>query len=341
MDIISVNELDEWTNILDFYKIPYSLNKLTKHKIIFYHMDISNIKASSNKINLVYKSKVPGFKTINNVVELVAFYHIITSNEYFIESEEVVIDSMVKDIAAEITLYYKFIDLDFPKNKNKKTVHFIFEPIKYSSMPEKWKTNINTCSRFHDVKVHSLNNLESKLDLYPEFKETYAKLDFWICKMDFLRLLLIYDEGGIYSDLDIEYYNPVPDFVDNLVLIKDTYNGQINNCFIIAEKRNNIIYEIMQDIVKRANRNTLVNNKLEFVLSTTGPKVVTDIIKKYQPDLSSENVITNIAHSFKILPKFCTIKHPVLFHKFQIFCHEQDGSWLEITEKHYSYGLFS
>lgn len=342
MDIITDQPVP-WLDILEVYSIPYSINKITKHKIILVMIE-KPLTPFGNKHNLLFiperegVREREGFITVNKIEDIIAFYKVVSNNDILIESKEIVFDS--SDISSEIALFKKFRKLESELkpfvSKEEKVVNFIFEPIKYKVMPEKWQQNILSVERFHKVRIHTLSDLEKKLQLYPEFIEMYQVLEkcHWICKLDFLRLLLIYDEGGIYSDLDICYFNPIPDF-KNLVLTKNSFAGDLNNCFIMANSKNPIIYEIMTEIKKRTQRNQPKDVfSMKEVLSLTGPYVVTDIIRKsyHYPD-NLDELLSN--EHITILPKFSTIKNTSMFHKYQIFCHEQDGSWLENKEKYY------
>ncbi|KAL4885265.1 hypothetical protein BJY04DRAFT_180509 [Aspergillus karnatakaensis] len=62
---------------------------------------------------------------------------------------------------------------------------------------------------------------------WPEVLETYMALTVPILKADFLRVLILYADGGIWSDLDVSDEFPVSDWIPEK-LAKDTKKNPIN-----------------------------------------------------------------------------------------------------------------
>lgn len=362
MDIITDTELSDLYELLTFYDIPHTVNKLTKNKFIVYFID-KQPKHIYNKRNILFdksngnpsgrpngnpsdkpnsnpsdkpndKPSDKDFIIVSSYAELIALYQNEKENEFHSKGT---LD--INSITTDIELFYKFKEVNEVTNYIEHyngIVNFIFEPIKFKEIPTEWQMNIDSCKRFHEVKIYSQSDLEKILyddsydDSYDEFIDTYEKLPLWICKLDFLRLILIYDQGGVYSDLDICYFNRIKNF-KGLVLTKDTIYGQLNNCFIMCEKKNTIIYEILQEIKSRVKECTKNDNSIDYVLNLTGPKVITNILSKYIPINTSEDKLIT-TDKITILPKFYTLPDK-RFQTRQIFHHSQDGTWLEPEQR--------
>lgn len=96
-----------------------------------------------------------------------------------------------------------------------------------------------------------------------------------VWKSDIIRLLKLYEHGGMYIDFDILFIKKVPESllqIDKLMF--NTYNDVINNAVIISNKDNFILKILIDEILKIINNNNVQNEYMQF-----GPTLITRIIK--------------------------------------------------------------
>ena len=96
-----------------------------------------------------------------------------------------------------------------------------------------------------------------------------------VWKSDIIRLLMLYEHGGMYIDFDILFINKVPEYLfQTKKLMFNTYSGVINNAVIISKKENYIIKKIIAIILENLRTNNINTQYMQF-----GPTLITQIIK--------------------------------------------------------------
>lgn len=115
----------------------------------------------------------------------------------------------------------------------------------------------------------------------------------WALVNHYLRYWLLYKNGGIYMDLDVEVIQKIPMF-SNSVHIGMESERWINNCFMAAPA-NHIFFEDCLDFMDNINRD-IPEIELE-----TGPRLVTNMIQKYsewKPHLMKSKGLYEYGDSF-------------------------------------------
>jgi len=105
-------------------------------------------------------------------------------------------------------------------------------------MNPEWQYQLNTDN---DVDDYLKNNLEKKEYAIIQNSNIIAKLDIW-------RLLKIYNEGGLYIDLDRLYNIPLDNIInDNIKCVLPTnMDHDFSNDFILSAPQNPIYLEAIQ-----------------------------------------------------------------------------------------------
>lgn len=123
---------------------------------------------------------------------------------------------------------------------------------------------------------------------YPEYKELYDTFRFKIQKADFMRYLVLFDQGGIYVDCDI---SPIKDISELFKL--EQFFVKWNDCkkqlpynAVLGSKSNNKLYrDIMDHVfysVEDKNRNDIYKKWVgRYVFQTTGHFALQRVLKKY------------------------------------------------------------
>ena len=103
----------------------------------------------------------------------------------------------------------------------------------------------------YEICIHDNNDIYKLIsDNYPEFLEKIKKIKTGAILADLFRYLILYLEGGIYSDLDCE---PIKK-IDELLNHDFVYTHQ-GNKYKIGDISTLLCYEFHQDYIKNINNN--------------------------------------------------------------------------------------
>jgi len=127
------------------------------------------------------------------------------------------------------------------------------------------------------------------LNKYPQFINLYNNFREEIQKVDFIRYLILYDEGGIYLDCDVA---PIGD-VSYLFEMSEFFvkwhddKKQLPYIAVLGTKSKNSLYEdIFDEIIKSVKqKNTMdIYDKWRgrYVFQTTGHYMLNRVLKKYK-----------------------------------------------------------
>jgi mannosyltransferase OCH1-like enzyme len=161
-------------------------------------------------------------------------------------------------------------------------------------IPDNWKISVSEWKRLHpdweyilwtDEKVW--NYLES---MRPEFIDLYKNYEYLIQRADMIRYLILYDYGGIYSDLDFYPTTNFEKFLDKKIdyFIFSSHSDSFQNSLMITQKHSAIMREIMDNLVSEYP--IWAVGKHIKVMVTTGPIFLTKILH-------------SVNHPYIILPK--------------------------------------
>lgn len=126
------------------------------------------------------------------------------------------------------------------------------------------------------------------INKYPEYKELYDTFRYKIQKVDFIKYLILYDEGGIYIDCDV---SPVIE-LDKLFKMEQFF-VRWNDCkrklpynAVLGSKSKNPLYkDIMSEVfysVEAKNRQDIYKKWVgRYVFQTTGHYALQRVLKKY------------------------------------------------------------
>ena len=157
-------------------------------------------------------------------------------------------------------------------------------------------------------------------------KEAYENKK-WAFVADYIRLKVLYDEGGIYMDADVEVVKPLDDFLKYPAFSGFENETMIPTGIIASEKHNNWIKGLLKDYDNR-----------KFILDdgscdlTTNVVLITENTKKQHPNLKLNNTFQQFDDVvFFTKDVFCplsykTRKLKTTDHTYTI--HWFAGSWL-------------
>lgn len=143
---------------------------------------------------------------------------------------------------------------------------FIYGEAEENPMPDHWKRNIESFAALNSdqftVKNISLGTCENNFeDLFRYSKILWAQV---------MRFGMIYENGGLYSDCDIEYYGPIPDVSDCEYVFATEIHGHVSDAFFYAKPGSQIMKKAFdlslqwsQDVIKSSVKSVSVFDFLE------------------------------------------------------------------------------
>lgn len=152
----------------------------------------------------------------------------------------------------------------------------------------------------YEYKLWDKKKCEELVAMYPQF-DYYHNLRFKIMKVDFMRFLILYHYGGLYSDMDI-----MPR-IENLDFIFENENNYFVSKYV---NKNNDIYDIeilsscnprealfydylfyIPTQIEEKNKIEVYKNwKIRYVFHTTGPRAFNRFLKNYT--LGCRNILS-------------------------------------------------
>lgn len=170
-----------------------------------------------------------------------------------------------------------------PKNKNN------WHPI-WENCLSSWKTNFieeeYEYIMWDDEKIDNL--IEDK---FPEYLNFYNSLPFHIMQLDLVRFCILYEYGGIYSDMDYFCCQNFYDELDSsLVFVESSASNEIIQNSLMASSKNNLFFmNLIEESKKTFYYYELITNcnsekKDDYIKSITGPI----LISNYYKNLSEE-----------------------------------------------------
>lgn len=165
---------------------------------------------------------------------------------------------------------------------------------------ESYNETLDYCVKNNiEHKLWSSNDIIELLNDYPEYKEIYSNFRYDIQRIDFARLLILYDRGGLYLDLDVK---PVPNATisscfENDFFIARWWNNHLPyNAIIACHKKSELMHECIQEVIRsyyEKSKMEIYNvRKARFIFQTTGHYALHRVLKNkitYSPVVSVFN----------------------------------------------------
>tara|TARA_B110000208_G_scaffold174102_1_gene218523 strand:- start:4816 stop:5619 length:804 start_codon:yes stop_codon:yes gene_type:complete len=213
-----------------------------------------------------------------------------------------------------------------------KIIHLIYWNFQDNKpMPKKWLENYNKWKKLNPIHIVKLWNYDDCLNLlktkYPFFVKYYLNYKYHIQRVDSIRYFILYEYGGIYTDLDIEPLYPLDTLLNlyendnkiNLLLSESSqsiyWNG-ISNYFIISKSKINFWKLVFKELIKKNNSNYFLKSLTVF--KTTGPFFLGNIYKKNKKNIYI--IPLKILGDCDVC-KVCNKNH------FKFFINKNDNSW--------------
>ena len=171
---------------------------------------------------------------------------------------------------------------DFPK-----IIHQIYSfwdnktPIHIKKRMDNWKTMHPDFKYILWDKKKSRDFIKRK---YNWFIPIWDRYQYTIQRVDAIRYFILYEYGGIYSDIDLDPVKPLDDLLrkyreKNIILYKSPNSGLITNDFMVSKKGVSFWKIVWKELIK----NHLVDyySKHLTVMYSTGP-ILLDLVYERQ-----------------------------------------------------------
>lgn len=144
----------------------------------------------------------------------------------------------------------------------------------YEKSKNSWVNNHPT----HKYILWDKNSIDELVNKTKYF-DIYSNYKYQIQKIDIARLIILFEYGGIYSDIDmICSKNTDSLFKDKEIYFCNEKKSTVGTAIIYSEKNNIILQKIIEYVISR--NKIKYNNYLSQVLGTTGPGAITLFFKK-------------------------------------------------------------
>ena len=128
------------------------------------------------------------------------------------------------------------------------------------------KYDFNQLSTIPNLEIIYIN-VEKEVDYHSPLSSVW--------KSDIIRLLKLYEHGGIYIDFDTLFINKIDETLLTLEydLACNTYEDVINNAFLIAKPKSPVIKVVVDAIITKLHSNNVTNEYQQF-----GPSLITKLV---------------------------------------------------------------
>lgn len=177
-------------------------------------------------------------------------------------------------------------------------IHQIWISDRNKPLPDEWQESINEWKRIYPDYEYILwdnarvNDLLSKND---EWRINFHSFKYLIQRVDYLKYLIMYKYGGIYSDLDLlpkkRFEEHIKSNTDCCVVRSQFKPSYYTNCLLVGMPRTQIWLDLINESVKRKNGNMRFTKHVD-VTRTTGSWMLTDVIN------NSNSSVTILPTSF-------------------------------------------
>lgn len=212
-------------------------------------------------------------------------------------------------------------------------------------LPEDLKKNKDTIKNMHADWTYILWDEIMILELLKNtdlnLLNKYYKFDYLHQKVDFAKLIILYLYGGICIDMDAytkknldSLFNKYSNYDFVLSNLKDLgYIGnlyicnRLNQCFnngiFFGKPKSDILNYIIDNITTECSS---IDNKIECIHKTTGPRYFNKIINKYLKNINNPNKSNIIILDYKYLEP-CTQNICDITENTYIV-HKHTGTWI-------------
>ena len=154
---------------------------------------------------------------------------------------------------------------------------------------------------------------------YPELLDLYLSLQVPILKADLLRQLILYNDGGIWSDLDVTCHAPIDTWIPeqyrnktNLVVGLEFDGSQFASWTVMAKRRTSHIGNVLRYIVSQLEKSAVDYNT---TISGLTMQTISDVVDVTGPQAMTRGIIQSLEREMGLpvgRPNISNLHEPVL-----------------------------
>lgn len=173
-----------------------------------------------------------------------------------------------------------------------KTIHYVW--LGRKPKPKKIQKCIASWRRFcPDYEIKEWNETNFDVNSHPFVKEAYEANNYAFAS-DVIRLVVLYEYGGIYVDADVEFLKPIDDLLDNEAFIGFELPEYVNSGQIFASVAKN---EIVAEHLRQYDGVSF--SGCENISDITCPKVFTKLLVEKGLKLDGSEQVINGLHIYQ------------------------------------------
>lgn len=171
-----------------------------------------------------------------------------------------------------------------------------------TELPAKFRPNQKSWKKMHPTWKYMLwdkNTMQNLINKYPKYIRLYKNFKYMHQKIDFFKYLMLYDQGGVYIDMDAKPLKPLDGLLDEFlyanVIVSELPINKIESYLVVGFERminNGTIFAIsgspfLIDLVEKINQEPslmLTLSKYQAISRTTGPKKFTEVALNHSND---------------------------------------------------------
>ena len=207
------------------------------------------------------------------------------------------------------------------------------------NIPTKFHKYVNQIKSMHNINdgwqyiLWDDLKIISFLRQHKKLIDTYYKLEYLHQKVDFARYVILYIFGGIYIDMDAYTVKPLDNLFEkfkdyNLIVSKMDMNKfekyvmqyHINNGIIISKKGSVVLKDLIDIVINNPDCKSY-HNKMNCILSTTGPYVFTQVMEKHLKKKNKEIIALENYYLEPCILNICNVT------KDTYIKHTHEGTW--------------
>ncbi len=185
---------------------------------------------------------------------------------------------------------------------------------------ENFKFDLNSLSKFmpgYEVKIWSDNDFDwNELCKIPYVDKAYRTQN-WAFLSDYLRVKILYEEGGVYLDSDMEFINSAEEIFNSKELVLAFENNATISMGICAAKKGHYFFKKLKEIYESYKGGKFIMGNIiwdEVVKKEIGAK----INGRFQENLNKW--VIHESKSFSLIRK--SKKESILKNQYTIHKHE-------------------
>lgn len=204
----------------------------------------------------------------------------------------------------------KIIHHTAPKDTNK------WHPI-WDICHQSWKKNFLSTEFKHILwNDEDINNLIK--NKFPRYWYFYNQLPYHIMQIDFAKICILFEYGGIYADMDFYCYdNFYNELTEDTYIVGSKASGEIVQNSLMCSSKQNIFYlNFLRFCIQRYHFKKCDSHELpDYIKNSTGPGILSNFIVRI-PDYNKFILDPNIYNN-----------HPLFYSKEIKTRHMLTGIW--------------